>query len=149
MPSTGLPLALAEIARVLTRDGLFLLYDFSAGRRSVSGDELAGWFDLFEQRFPSPPGWEPLDVHELPLAAYGLRLLRFTDVEVRLPMILDAYLRYMLSEVNVDDAIARGACSAQQAHGWCQGTLKAVFADGDVTVIIPGYIATLARAAEE
>ena len=33
-----LPSALAEIARVLTRDGTFLLYDFSTGRRSVSGD---------------------------------------------------------------------------------------------------------------
>jgi hypothetical protein len=31
----------------------------------------------------------------------------------------DAYLRYMLSEVNVDDAIARGACSAEEARDWC------------------------------
>jgi SAM-dependent methyltransferase len=144
----GLPSALAEIARVLTRDGTFLLYDFSAGRRSVSGDKLAAWFASFEQRFPSPPGWEPIDVHELPLAAYDLRLLHFTNVETRLPMTFDAYLRYMLSEVNVDNAIARGACSAQEARDWCHGTLEAVFADGDVTVVIPGYIATLARAAE-
>ena len=50
-----LPSALAEIARVLTRDGTFLLYDFSTGRRSVSGDELADWFDSFERRFPWPP----------------------------------------------------------------------------------------------
>ncbi|HEX6452235.1 MAG TPA: methyltransferase domain-containing protein [Trebonia sp.] len=144
-----LPSALAEIARVLTRDGMFLLYDFSVGRRSVSGDELAGWFTLFEQRFPPPPGWEPLDVRELPLAAYGLRLLHFTDVETRLPMTFDAYLRYMLSEVNVDHAVTRGACNAQEARDWCQETLKAIFPEGDITVIIPGYIATLARAAKE
>jgi SAM-dependent methyltransferase len=143
-----LPAALAEIARVLTRDGTFLLYDFSAGQRSVSGTELAAWFSVFEQRFPAPTGWQPLDVRELPLAAYGLRLLRFADVEVRLPMTLDAYLRYMLSETNVEYAIARGACGAGQARDWCQRTLAAVFADGDVTVVIPGYIATLARAAE-
>ncbi len=140
-----LPSALAEIARVLTRDGTFLLYDFSTGRRSVSGDELADWFDSFEQRFPWPPGWEPLDVRELPLATYGLRLLDYTDLEIRLPMGLDAYLRYMLSEANVDDAIARGACSDEQARAWCLETLKPVFADGEVTVVIPGYIATLAR----
>jgi hypothetical protein len=74
----GLPSALTEIARVLTRDGRFLPYDFSVGRRSVSGDKLAGWFALFEQRFPQlPGGWQPLDVHELPLAEHGLRLLRF------------------------------------------------------------------------
>ena len=144
-----LPSALAEIARVLTRDGTFLLYDFSTGRRSVSGDDLAGWFASFEQRFPWPPGWQPLDVRELPLVAYGLRLLDYTDVETRLPMTFDAYLRYMLSETNVDDAIARGACSAEEARDWCQETLKAVFADGEMTVVIPGYIATLVLAADE
>jgi hypothetical protein len=140
---TDLPSAFTEIARVLTRNGTFLLYDFSPGRRSVSGDELATWFDSFEQRFPWPPGWEPFDVRELPLNAYGLRLVDYTDVEVRLSMTFDAYLRYMLGETNVDDSIARGACSAEQARDWCQETLEAVFADGDVTVVIPGYIATL------
>jgi len=78
-----LPSALAEIARVLTQAGTFLLYDFSVGRHSVSGDELARWFASFEQRFPWPPGWQPFDVRELPLAAYGLRLLDYTDVETR------------------------------------------------------------------
>ena len=144
-----LPSALAEIARVLTRDGTFLLYDFSVGRRSVSGDELASWFASFEQRFPWPPGWQPFDVRELPLAAYGLRLLDYTDVETWLPMAFDAYLRYMLSEVNVDNAIARGAYSAEAARDWCRETLKAVFADGEVTVVIPGYVATLALIANE
>src|SRR6202035_5756982 len=73
-----LPAALAEIGRVLTRDGTFLLYDFSTGRRSVSGDELADWFDSFERRFPWPTGWAPLDVRELPPAAHGLRLVAHT-----------------------------------------------------------------------
>jgi SAM-dependent methyltransferase len=142
----GLPSALAEIARVLTRDGTFLLYDFSAGRRSVSGTELADWYASFERRFPPPPGWQSLEVRELPLARYGLRLLDFTEVETWLPMTFDAYLRYALSEVNVDSAIARGSCSAEEAGDWCRTTLAAVFTRGEVTVIIPGYVATLAAA---
>jgi SAM-dependent methyltransferase len=144
-----LPSALAEIARVLTGDGTFLLYDFSNSGRTVNGDDLADWFTSFEQRFPWPPGWEPLDVRELPLVGYGLRLLDYTDVEARLAMTFDGYLRYALSETNVEDAIARGACSAEEARDWCQETLKAVFADGEMTVVIPGYIATLGRAADE
>jgi SAM-dependent methyltransferase len=142
-----LPSAFAEIARVLTRDGSFLLYDFSTGGRSVSGDDLAVWFASFEQRFPWPPGWQPFDVRELPLAGYGLRLLDYADVETRLPMTFDAYLRYMLSETNAEDAIASGACSADEARDWCRETLKPVFADGEVTVVIPGYVATLVLAA--
>ena len=144
---TDLPSALAEIARVLTQDGTFLLYDFSVGRRSVNGDELADWFASFEQRFPWPPGWQPFDVRELPLTGYGLHLVDYADVETRLPMAFDAYLRYMLSEVNVDNAIARGAISGEEASDWCRTTLEPVFADGEVTVVIPGYIATLSRTA--
>jgi len=142
------PSALAEIARVLTPDGTFLLYDFSPGRRSASDDRLERWFASFEQRFPWPPGWEPLEVRELPLAAYGLQLLDFTDVEARLPMDVDAYLRYALSETNVEHSIASGACSQEEARAWCQTTLEPVFADGPVTVVISGHVATLARAAE-
>jgi SAM-dependent methyltransferase len=142
------PSALAEIARVLTLDGTFLLYDFSPGRRSVGDDKLGRWFGSFEQRFPWPPGWEPLEVRELPLAAYGLQLLDFTDVETRLPMDVDAYLRYALSETNVEHSIASGACSQEEARDWCQTTLKPVFADGPVTVVISGHVATLTRAAE-
>ena len=128
--------ALTEIARVLTRDGTFLLYDFSTGRRSVSGDELADWFASFEQRFPWPSGWEPLDVRELPLAAYGLRLLDYTDLEIQLPMWIANAPRYMLSETNVDDAIARGAAPSRLATGaWRR---PAVFADDKVTVVVPG-----------
>jgi hypothetical protein len=130
-------------------DVTFLLYDFSTGGRSVSGDGLAAWFASFEQRFPWPPGWQPFDVRELPLVGYGLRLLDYTGVEVRLPMTFDAYLRYMLSETNVESAIARGACSAEAARDWCRETLKAVFAGGEVTVVIPGYVATLVLAAGE
>lgn len=140
-----LPSALAEIARVMAGDGTFVLYDFSAGRRSANADDLAAWYTLFEQHFPPPAGWQPLEVRELDLARYGLRLLEFTDVEVRLPMTFDAYLRYTLSEVNVDHAIARGACTAAEARDWCQATLQAVFADGEVTVLIPGYVATIRK----
>jgi SAM-dependent methyltransferase len=142
------PSALAEVARVLTPDGTFLLYDFSPGRRSASDDKLERWFASFEQRFPWPPGWYPLDVRELPLAAYGLRLLDLTDVETRLPMDADAYLRYALSETNVEHSIANGACSKEEARDWCQTTLEPVFTDGPVTVVIPGHVATLARTAE-
>jgi hypothetical protein len=133
---------------VLTSDGTFLLYDFSPGRRSASDDKLERWFASFEQRFPWPPGWEPLEVRELTLAAYGLQLLDFTDVETRLPMDVDAYLRYALSETNVEHSIASGACSQEEARDWCQTTLESVFADGAVTVVISGHVATLARAAE-
>jgi SAM-dependent methyltransferase len=139
-----LPSAFGEVARMLTPDGTFLLYDFSPGRRSAGDENLASWFDSFERRFPWPPGWQPFDVRELPLSAYGLRLLDYTDVEARLPMTFDAYLRYMLSETNAEHAIASGARSADEVRDWCRESLLEVFANGEVTVVITGYVAKLA-----
>jgi SAM-dependent methyltransferase len=142
------PSALAEIARVLTPDGTFLLYDFSPGRQSAGDDKLERWFASFEQRFPWPTDWQPLDARELPLAAYGLQLLDFIDVETRLSMDVDAYLRYALSETNVEHSIATGSCGQDEVRDWCHTTLESVFAAGPVTVVIRGQVATLARAAE-
>jgi SAM-dependent methyltransferase len=138
-----LPSALAEVARVLTRDGIFLLYDFSPGRQSTTGNTLATWFESFEQRFPSPPGWQPVIVHDLPLTSSGLRLDDYTGIDVALPMTFDAYLRYVVSEVNVDSALSRGVYSAEEARDWCRRTLRHVFGDGDLTVVFRGYLAVL------
>ncbi|MEV4475920.1 class I SAM-dependent methyltransferase [Nonomuraea sp. NPDC049504] len=143
---TDLPPALAEVARVLTSDGVFLLYDFAKGRHSPTTDALAAWFAVFEQRFPGSSGWRPLTVAELPLAGTGLRLLDCADVEVPVPMTFDGYLRYVLGEVGVANAIARGDDSAERAREWCRRTLAEVFSSGDVVVVFRGYLATLVPA---
>jgi hypothetical protein len=43
---------------------------------------------------------------------------------------------------------SRAACGPEEARDWCRATLEAVFTDGEVTVVIPGYIATLALTAD-
>jgi hypothetical protein len=53
----------------------------------------------------------------------------------------------MLSETNAEHAIASGAHSANKVSDWCRRTLHEVFANGDVTVVITGYVAKLAVAA--
>jgi hypothetical protein len=57
-------------------------------------------------------------------------------------------LRYALSEVNVNNAIERGACTTDQARDWCREALQPAFAVGEVTVVFTGYLATLAPATE-
>ncbi|GAA4258774.1 hypothetical protein GCM10022255_080740 [Dactylosporangium darangshiense] len=113
----------------------------------VYGDNLAlkGGF----AEYAIAPRWRPLDPRELPLAPCGLRLLDYTDIELRLPTTFDDYLRYTVTGINIDSAITRGACSADEARDWCRDTLAPVFAAGDLTVVIPGYLATVGRAADE
>ncbi|AQZ67593.1 methyltransferase [[Actinomadura] parvosata subsp. kistnae] len=136
---TDLPAALAEVARVLTPDGLFLVYDFAKGRHSPTNDALAAWYQSFEHHFPSSPGRRP----RLPLTGTGLHLLNHTDVEIPLPMTLDDYLRYVLSEVSVHSAIARGAGTLDDIRAWCRSTLTEVFGDEELVVLFPGYVTTL------
>jgi hypothetical protein len=90
---------------VLTPGGRFLLCDFSEGRRSPNDDALADWFAAFEQRFPWPADWRPLDPRELPLAPGGAQLV----------------------PGNAGTGLRRG----------------------DLTVVIPGYLATLSRADDQ
>ncbi|KAB8195138.1 methyltransferase domain-containing protein [Nonomuraea phyllanthi] len=109
----------------------------------------AASFEEFRRRFPSPGGWRPLAVEELPLAGTGLRLLDHGDVEIPVPMALDDYLRYVLSEAGVDSAIACGAVTAGQARDWCRRTLAEVFRGGERAVVFRGYLATLAPDARD
>ena len=59
-------------------------------------------------------------------------------------MTLDDYLRFTVGGINVDSAIRRGA-DAEEIRDWCRETLATVFASGEETVLIPGYVATLSR----
>jgi ubiquinone/menaquinone biosynthesis C-methylase UbiE len=67
-----LGLALAEVSRVLSRAGTFVIYDFSEGRHARDTAALADWFGRFERRFPWPPGYRPLAVPTLAFADFDL-----------------------------------------------------------------------------
>lgn len=136
--------ALSEAARVLTPDGRFVIYDFSEGRHASESERLATWFVSFEQRFPWPLGYNAIAVREFPFAEAGLSLDSYEDVEITLPLTLESYLRYVLSEVNVDSAVAAGASEAA-ARDWCRSTLAEVFGSGTLNVIFKGYIASVRR----
>jgi SAM-dependent methyltransferase len=136
---------LPELLRVLTPGGLLVIYDFSEGRRAFDDGQLAAWFDSFERRYPWPPGYESFDVREIPFAQHGLRLGRYERLEVTLPMGLDAYLRYVLSDVNVEMACRNGV-PEPEIRAWCRETLAAIFADEPIDILFAGYVACVFRA---
>ncbi|MBV1853060.1 class I SAM-dependent methyltransferase [Catellatospora tritici] len=141
-----LDLFLPEAARVLTDGGRLYVYDFSEGRHAVGTDSLAGWFAAFEHHFPWPPGYRPLAPAALPWGEHGLRLVRCADTEVALELTGAQYLRYVLSEVNVNAALARGG-SADEVVRWCTETLAPVFGSGSLRVRFCGYLAEAVRIA--
>ncbi|MBP1635102.1 MAG: methyltransferase protein [Acidobacteria bacterium] len=136
---TDLPRVLPEAARVLNDEGVFLIYDFSSGRRLAGDARLDLWFTTFERRYPFPPGYE-LDVKSLDFGAAGLRLVRFEPLQVAVPMDASAYLAYAMSEMNVEQAVAAGIAEAGIAS-WCEAGLHDIFAAGPRDVLFDGYVA--------
>lgn len=136
-------LFLPEAARVLAPSGVLVIYDFSAGRRLRGSSLLDEWYDAFERRYPSTPGYA-LDVKRLPYSRYGLRLEAYKELEVALPMNLGSYLRYASSETSVESAISRGVPEAE-IREWCYRTLAAVFGDESHDLLFDAYVAYVRR----
>jgi SAM-dependent methyltransferase len=131
--------SLGQIARVLTPGGVLAIYDFSGGRRCHAAAALEAWFSDFEQRYSYPPGYA-LDVPRLDYESAGLRLVEYDPFEVAVALTLDAYLAYVLSEANVERAVAAGAPEADIA-AWCRERLTPLFGSRMLAVLFTGYVA--------
>lgn len=136
-------LFLAEAGRVLAPDGVMVVYDFSAGRAVHGSHLLDEWYTGFERRYPAQPGYA-LDVRTLDFGRFGLRLGGYEEMDIAVPMTLDSYVRYAMSETNVHQAIARGA-SEEEIEDWCRRTLTNVFEDGSRDVLFSAYAAYIFR----
>lgn len=134
-----LGLFLPEAARVLSARGVLAIYDFSAGRRLRDSAVLDEWYDTFERRYPSPPGY-PLDPRGLAYAASGLALDAYEEMEIALGMTLGSYLAYAMTETNVELAISRGA-PEPEIEDWCRGSLGAMFGDDPRDVLFDAHVA--------
>ena len=117
--------ALSEVARVLSPDGYFAAYDFCTGRVLPEDALSTSCFASFEQRFPWPPGY-PLDLELLPYREHGLALTRYDEFVVELRMTADAYIRYIMSETNVEAAISTGM-SEEDARDACRSAFGPLF----------------------
>lgn len=135
---------LPEVARVLSADGVLIIYDFSVGRRLDDSRALEDWYDAFERRFPTTPGYD-LDVRTLPYERSGLRLTSFEELEIVLPMDLAAYVRYMMSERRVELALSRGGSEAE-IRAWCQQSLAPIFQGRTRDVTFDAYAAWVTHA---
>jgi SAM-dependent methyltransferase len=136
-------LALPEIARVLAADGTLVIYDFSPGRRFVDDARLAAWYADFDARYPEPPGYA-MEVTRLPFDRAGLTLCQHREIAVPVPMTLESYLRYVMSETRVELALAAGAGEGA-VDEWCRATLAGVFGHEPRDVVFDCWFACVRR----
>ncbi len=134
-----------EAGRVLAASGGLAIYDFSEGRRLRADHRLEDWHDAFKQRYPAPPGYA-LDVPELAYHRSGLRLQRYENFEVAVPMTHQSYVRYALSETRVELALSRGVPEAE-IQAWCESTLADIFDETPRDVLFDAYLALVTHEA--
>ena len=135
--------AIPEIARVLGDAGTLVIYDFSMGRRLADGRPLETWYAEFERRYPTVRGYE-MEVKHLPLQDAGLGLAGYEEFEVSVPMTLDSYLRYVLSETRVELARLAGTPEAR-IREWCRLSLEEILDDDAADVVFEAYAACIRR----
>lgn len=116
-------LALPSIMRVLAPGGTFVLYDFWC-------TALPSWWSAFGSRYPSTPGY----------AMDRLSFMEYTDIQLTLSMTLDEFLRYAMSETNVEEALTRSV-PLESIREWCLSSLTPLFALGAVEIDFSGYVA--------
>jgi ubiquinone/menaquinone biosynthesis C-methylase UbiE len=139
----NLDLAGPEAARVLTRQGTMVVYDFSAGRRFADSPKLGEWYTEFERRYPDTPGYA-LDITALPFERWGLALESYRSFEVALDMSPEAYLAYAMSETRVERAILEGMMESE-IRKWCRTSLGKIFEGAGHDVIFDAYTAYISR----
>lgn len=134
-----------EAARVLSRDASLAVYDFSAARTFDDEDtpRLGAWFDGFLARYPRPASQAiPLSPVILASRARGFHVERGEEFAVSLELTADFYVRYLLTETNVQAAVQRGT-PLEDIHSWLTTTLRPLFGDGPRPVCFRGYLALL------
>jgi ubiquinone/menaquinone biosynthesis C-methylase UbiE len=135
-----------EAARVLARDGVLAVYDFSPGRSFRDGPGLDDWFADFCVRYP----WPRHEARELSPAILaemrsGFRVRGGREFEMPIPMTRAFYVDYMLTETNVAAAIRRGA-PASEIRSWCADSLAAVWNGAERDVVFRGYFTCMSAA---
>ena len=133
--------SLSEVARVLSPHGLFVPYDFSAGRRLRDDGRLGDWYARFRARFPSPGGYA-LDLPALPYRGHGLDLVDYEEIEVAIRMSSAAYVDYLLGDAGVELALSRGQRESE-VRRFCEDGVGDVFSAGSRDVVFEAQIASV------
>jgi SAM-dependent methyltransferase len=141
-----LDLFFPEAARVMIRDGVLVVYDFSPGRRFRDATTLDEWFSSFYRRYP-PPGDDARNLSPAILAevSHRFRVRSHQQFEIGITLTPGFYVDYMMTETNVAAAVRRGV-PRSEIRSWCAETLAPIWSGLEREVLFSGYFACMSVA---
>ena len=139
----GLDRFFREAERVLSSEGILLVYDFSPGSRFGDSMLLKEWTGVFNTRYPKPFSEAfPLSPSILAGLDPRFRLIAARELTVALTLTPSFYVDYMMTETNVAAAVRRGNSEAE-IRSWCETTLVPVWGGEPHEVLFDCYFACL------
>lgn len=132
----------AESTRVLSPDGMLVVYDFATGRRSPACADLELWYSELLERWPKPSGGvQP--VTSATFESAPMELVAYDTFTVSLDFELEGYVDYLLTESNVGAAVSAGF-TLTEIRSWCEEGLHSLFR-GPLPIEFPSYFACLGQ----
>jgi SAM-dependent methyltransferase len=122
---TNAPDFFAEAKRVLSIDGVLVVYDFATGCQSAACPDLASWYFEWLRRWPKPTSWAA-PISRSTFDGAPLDLFAYKALTVTATFDLRGYLDYLMTESNVADAVRSGT-SMGEIRGWCETQLRPIF----------------------
>jgi SAM-dependent methyltransferase len=136
---------LPEARRVLKDRGWLIVYDNTITDQMPGCPDYTRWYhEQYLVRFPKPPRDEsPFTPSEADV--YGFRLVHSEDYTHELPLSLDQYIDFMLTQSNIIVAVDMGDQPLSEAREWMHTTLSAVITGTPTTFVFGGYVWTIQR----
>ena len=130
---------LRNLHRIMCPDGEVLIYDFCISDRMAGCEAYTAWWhEQYLKEFPKPyrneQVWTQADVEPA-----GFRMVKQIPLELSYEFDLDAFVKFMMIQSNVNVKIEGNERSADQVRRWFYETLADIFASGKKTVLFTGY----------
>lgn len=130
---------LRNLHRIMCPDGEVLIYDFCNSDRMAGCEAYTAWWhEQYLKEFPKPyrneQVWTQADVEPA-----GFRMVKQIPLELSYELDLDAFVKFMMIQSNVNVRIESNERSADQVRQWFYETLADIFASGKKTVLFTGY----------
>ena len=139
---------LTNLQRIMCDNGLLFIYDFwitdrMAGNdwitdRKARNERYTDWYqNCYLKEFPKPPRKENRWSQEM--MPEFVTIEKQTDIELTYEFDLDAFIRFMMIQSNVNVQIENGACTEEEVRQWFYDTLTPIWGEETQTLMFEGY----------
>ena len=127
-----------NLRKIMCNNGLLFVYDFGITDRMIGNEKYSAWYqNCYLKDFPKPPRKEYRWTQKM-MPEFVL-IEKQTDVEFKYEFELDAFIRFMMIQSNVNVKIEQGIRTEDEVREWFYETLTSIWGKGKQTLIFTGY----------